>query len=376
MARIGMQAAWRPVAERYEELASSGHKIEFFALDLERADIARAKVYFRHGPVTVKELDTVASLARTHDSKRALRAYRACYKHEQLIANEPITCLSFRLGSDCPDEANVYLRLKMNDGSDPIIEILRAERVDPSSYLALRGVNQPHTSIKYELLSFRTLAPQNPAEIGLYLRFPQYKTVKTSAVEKDVVVLCSPEGTAVGTLPKSKVHHYATPLHLAFSSYLFDQDGNLLVTRRALTKSTWPGVITNSCCGHPSPNEPFAAAIERRIKHELGLSATNIKLVLPAFAYRAEMANGIVENELCPVFTAVVNPAELAFNPDEVDSTEWVPWPSFTADVLSGAREVSPWCKLQVAQLVSLGSNPLAWSAATGSLPSTALPSR
>jgi isopentenyl-diphosphate Delta-isomerase len=231
------------------------------------------------------------------------------------------------------------------------MEMLRAENVDTASYLALREVNQPRTLMKYELLSFRTRAPQHPAEMGLYLRYPQYETTKPSAVEEDMVMLCTPEGTAVGTRPKSKVHYYETPLHLAFSSYLFDENSNLLLTRRALTKSTWPGVITNSCCGHPTPNQPFAEAIEQRIKYELGLSATNIKPVLPTFGYRAEMAYGTVENELCPVFTAQVKPADLAFNPAEVDSVEWVPWSTFATSVLSGDREVSPWCKLQVAQL-------------------------
>ena len=188
----------------------------------------------------------------------------------------------------------------------------------------------------------------------------------------EMVVLCAPDGTAAGVMPKRLVHHHATPLHLAFSCYLFDHDGNFLVTRRARSKRTWPGVTTNSCCGHPSPDETLTVAIKRRIIQELGVAATDIKPVLPAFSYKAEMDNGVVENEICPVFTGFADPAALAPNPEEVDSTEWISWPTFATAVLSGERQVSPWCALQVSELARLGPDPLAWPVATQGLPQAA----
>jgi isopentenyl-diphosphate Delta-isomerase len=187
-----------------------------------------------------------------------------------------------------------------------------------------------------------------------------------------MVVLCTPEGTVAGVLPKNEAHHRTTPLHLAFSCYLFDRNGNVLVTRRALTKRTWPGVTTNSCCGHPLPNESLIAAVKRRTKYELGLGVTDIRPVLPAFAYKAAMANGVIENELCPVFAGYANPAALAPNPDEVDCAEWVPWSTFVAEVLGGDCDVSPWCRLQIGQLVLLGPDPSVWPADTGGLPKAA----
>ncbi len=168
----------------------------------------------------------------------------------------------------------------------------------------------------------------------------------------ELVVLLSEDGTPIGTAPKADVHHRDTPLHLAFSCYLFDPDGRLLLTRRAWTKRTWPGVWTNSCCGHPAPEETVAQAVARRVEQELGVQVADLQLVLADFRYRAEMADGTVENEVCPVYTATcLDPSALAPDPDEVAEHEWVDWPTFRDDVAGGRRDVSPWCVEQVAAL-------------------------
>lgn len=166
----------------------------------------------------------------------------------------------------------------------------------------------------------------------------------------ELVVLLDEDGHAIGAAPKATAHHTQTPLHLAFSCYVFDRAGRLLITQRAHHKPTFPGVWTNSVCGHPSPGEDIAEAVERRARQELGLTVEEITLVLPRFRYEATGANGVRENELCPVFVAIAT-ADPSPDPAEVAAVDWVPWASFRHDVLAGEREVSVWCGLQVAEL-------------------------
>jgi len=167
------------------------------------------------------------------------------------------------------------------------------------------------------------------------------------------VVLVAPDGSRVGTAPKSEVHTRDTPLHLAFSCYLFTPDGLLLVTRRAIGKRTWPGVWSNSFCGHPSPDEQLDDAVRRRIGQELGLALRDLELVLPDFSYRAVDAGGIVENELCPVYTAVID-GDPTPDPDEIAEWAWVRPADLAQSLERTPFAFSPWLVLQLPQLLAL----------------------
>lgn len=184
----------------------------------------------------------------------------------------------------------------------------------------------------------------------------------------DTVVLVDEAGTAIGVDAKSEVHHAQTPLHLAFSCYIFDDADRLLITRRAQDKPSFPGVVTNSACGHPRPGEPLEEAVRRRARSELGLTLDSLWLVLPQFRYRATSSTGMVENELCPVYAARTSCPGLALDPTEVASAEWVPWAEFSASVRGGQREVSAWCAEQVRQLAALGDAPATWPVAPHAL--------
>jgi isopentenyl-diphosphate Delta-isomerase len=168
--------------------------------------------------------------------------------------------------------------------------------------------------------------------------------------ETEYVVLVDDDGRKIGTAPKSTVHGTDTALHLAFSCHIVNDDGQVLVSRRALGKKTWPGVWTNSFCGHPQPGESLVDAVHRRAAFELGLSLDRVELELPDFRYRATDASGIVEYEICPVFTAFAT-EEPHPNPDEVVDTRWVDPAELAASLLSTPWAFSPWLVLQAERL-------------------------
>lgn len=165
---------------------------------------------------------------------------------------------------------------------------------------------------------------------------------------REEVILLGDDGAPIGAADKAEVHTGDTPLHLAFSCWLFNEAGQLLLTRRALGKKTWPGVWTNSFCGHPGPGEDVPAAILRRSVEELCLpegAVLDVAPVLPEFRYRAVDSSGIVEYEVCPVYSARLAPGHEALdpNPDEVDSWHWADPADVVRAVDATPFAFSPW---------------------------------
>ncbi|MDN4160277.1 isopentenyl-diphosphate Delta-isomerase [Nocardioides abyssi] len=179
----------------------------------------------------------------------------------------------------------------------------------------------------------------------------------------DLVVLLDDDGHPCGTAPRATVHTTDTPLHLAFSCYVLDEDDRLLLTRRAVTKRTWPGVWTNSFCGHPRPGEDPVDAVHRYAEHELGLEVTDLECVLPEFRYRAVDPGGVVENEVCPVYTARTT-GRPRHHPDEVEESHWLPVPELRAALAAAPWALSPWLREQAAELEAVG-----WFAAPAGAP-------
>lgn len=181
-----------------------------------------------------------------------------------------------------------------------------------------------------------------PAAIGGALAMAMYLWWRRSYYAFDeMVVLVDEENNPLGTARKSETHHADTQLHRAFSVFLFNSNGELLMQRRAFSKLTWPGVWSNSCCGHTMLNERTEQAAVRRLAFELGLRNVELKMALPDFRYRAEK-DGIVENEICPVLVGYTD-QEPSLNPAEVAETKWVQWDDFLDNIRRIDCELSPW---------------------------------
>lgn len=162
----------------------------------------------------------------------------------------------------------------------------------------------------------------------------------------DMIVYVDEQDNPIGTAPKLPAHDGDTRLHRAFSVFLFNKRGELLLQQRAFSKKTWPGVWSNSCCGHVMLNETVERAANRRLKYELGIRNVKLNILLPDFRYRAEK-DGIVENEICPVLVGFFA-SEPRPNPKEVHDTKWVEWSGFVHDVSDPANGFSPWAIKEV----------------------------
>ena len=151
-------------------------------------------------------------------------------------------------------------------------------------------------------------------------------------------------------MDKLTAHSENTPLHRAFSFFLFNSKKELLIQQRSHKKKTWPLVWTNSVCGHPKLYERPIAAARRRLQFELGVINASISMALPDYRYRAEK-DGIVENEICPVLVGfsedVVHP-----NPDEVEAVKWIAWEKWVEEITKHPKEYSPWCVEETQLLV------------------------
>ncbi|HSX00099.1 MAG TPA: isopentenyl-diphosphate Delta-isomerase [Patescibacteria group bacterium] len=173
---------------------------------------------------------------------------------------------------------------------------------------------------------------------------------------QEQIVFLDEMGKPTGEVgPKIESHTSSTKLHLAFSCYIFRKsDNKFLVTQRALTKKVWPGVWTNSVCGHPAPNENMNEAIRRRAAFELGLSELeNSRVVLPNYRYTTPPYNGIIENEFCPVYVAYTD-EEPNPNAEEVEQYQWVAWKEYVKMLYNTPERMSYWAKDQYAQLKEL----------------------
>ncbi|GAA0627754.1 isopentenyl-diphosphate Delta-isomerase [Streptomyces crystallinus] len=142
--------------------------------------------------------------------------------------------------------------------------------------------------------------------------------------------LVDESGNTIGTAEKLSAHQAPGRLHRAFSVFLFDPAGRLLLQRRALGKYHSPGVWSNTCCGHPYPGEsPFAAAA-RRTHEELGVSPSLLAEAGTVRYNHPDPESGLVEQEFNHLFVGLVQ-SPVRPDPEEVHETAFVSPQELTA---------------------------------------------
>jgi isopentenyl-diphosphate Delta-isomerase len=134
--------------------------------------------------------------------------------------------------------------------------------------------------------------------------------------EKEVI-LVDESDEAIGAMEKMEAHRHGV-LHRAFSVFIFNSNGQMLLQQRADTKYHSAGLWTNACCSHPAPGEEIKSAAEKRLQEELGFKAE----IKPAFdfIYKVSFDNGLTEHEYDHVFVGYYD-GEI--KPDEDEVKEW-----------------------------------------------------
>jgi len=167
---------------------------------------------------------------------------------------------------------------------------------------------------------------------------------------EELVVLVDEQNNVLGTTPKQTVHGLSTALHRAFSAFIFNSKGEILLQQRSHLKQTWPLVWSNSCCGHPGPGESNIDTAKRRLSFELGLSVDFLEEVAP---YRYSFSRfGVMENEICPIIVGFTDSLAIP-NPDEVEAVEYKSWQEFLGEIRNDPDDKwSEWCKEEAEILV------------------------
>ncbi len=161
------------------------------------------------------------------------------------------------------------------------------------------------------------------------------------------VILVNERDEPRGTMEKLEAHEKGE-LHRAFSVFIFNSKGELLLQQRALHKYHSGGLWTNTCCSHPRPGEETLAAAKRRLAEEMGLSATlEFKT---AFVYKSEFENGLTEHEFDHVFTGSTDSSPI-INPEEVAAYRWLSINEIKNQIAVNPGDYTTWFRITMRDL-------------------------
>jgi isopentenyl-diphosphate delta-isomerase len=168
--------------------------------------------------------------------------------------------------------------------------------------------------------------------------------------ETERLILVDADDQAVGELDKSACHDADGVLHRAFSAFVFNAAGQLLLQRRASGKRLWPDTWSNSCCSHPRAGEVLEDAVTRRVEQELGLRID--AEFIYKFQYHARYRDIGSERELCSVFLGCSTQTPV-INTNEIGAWRWIDAAALDTELAQPDSPFTPWLRLEWASLRS-----------------------
>jgi isopentenyl-diphosphate delta-isomerase len=166
--------------------------------------------------------------------------------------------------------------------------------------------------------------------------------------DTEQLILVNENDEETGTLSKALCHDGDGVLHRAFSLFIFNDDGQLLLQRRSADKRLWPLFWSNSCCSHPRKGEEIKVAVGRRLQQELGMSAE--LCFVYKFTYQAKFGELGSEYELCSVFLGRSNQPVVA-NETEIAEWQFISPMQLTEELNTKPGKFTPWFKMEWSRL-------------------------
>jgi isopentenyl-diphosphate delta-isomerase len=158
------------------------------------------------------------------------------------------------------------------------------------------------------------------------------------------LILVDSDDREIGFCSKAECHEGDGRLHRAFSVFLFNQAGELLIQQRSEQKPLWPLYWANSCCSHPRATESIETAGRRRVHEELHIECE--PWFLYKFQYQARFGNLGSEHELCHVFAGLAD-GEISAHPDEIADWRFISPDDLTSEIAADPDRFTPWLKLE-----------------------------
>ena len=159
---------------------------------------------------------------------------------------------------------------------------------------------------------------------------------------EDNVILVDVHDKQIGLMPKLEAHEKGV-LHRAFSVFIFNNKGELMLQRRALSKYHSPGLWTNTCCSHQRDGESNILAAKRRLNEEMGFVTELIEKT--SFVYKANFDNGLTEHELDHIIVGKYNHSPV-INSSEVDSWKWMSMEDIRNNINDQPHNYTAWFKI------------------------------